>query len=99
MPPQRTAPTQRKISFSPLAQFTRDTPRQNRFVIQNYSQLERIDELIVNPPQTPRTPHAFTRPARPLNDDDIGIDDVEGKGEVKVEEEEVPIELSDTLTR
>ena len=81
MPPERVITAQRKISFAPLSQSTRSTPRRNVSSIQNYSNFERIDEIIQNPPKTPKSTAQNTQPQ---GDRDIEIED----GEEEEEEEE-----------
>jgi hypothetical protein len=50
MPLERVISKQRTISWGPISTPTHETPRRNRSTIQNYSQYERIDEPIQNPP-------------------------------------------------
>jgi hypothetical protein len=98
MPPQRPAPTQQRISFLPTPSNTfnpRGTPRRQRTTIENYAYPERIDELIINPPQTPRHPH----PPRLTVEDDVDIADGDDDKEEQEIEEELEIDQSRTPTR
>jgi uncharacterized UBP type Zn finger protein len=59
MPPQCVNSKQRTISWGNTSTPMRQTPsRSNRTLIQNYSQLERREVSIQNPPKTPKTPAA-----------------------------------------
>jgi hypothetical protein len=61
MPLERVISKQRTISWGPIGTPMRQIPRRNRSTIQNYSQYERIDELIQNPPRTPKTTTQLTQ--------------------------------------
>lgn len=98
MPPQRSVPTQRRISFAPTTPNLlnlRGTLRRNRNTIQNYAQLERINELIENPAPTPCHPH----PPRPTAEDDVDITDGDENEEEQEVEEDLLIDQSRTPTR
>jgi len=98
MPPQRSEPTQRRISFGPTTSNPlnpRGTPRRNRNTIQNYAQPERIDELIKNPLPTPRHPH----PPSPTAKDDVDMTDRDENEEEQEVKEELLIDQSRTPTR
>jgi hypothetical protein len=62
MPPQRVNSKQRTISWGNTSTPTRQTPScSSRTLIQSYSQLERREVSIQNPPKTPKTPAARTQ--------------------------------------
>ena len=101
MAPQRSPPVQRRISFLPTSENPlnpRGTPCRNRNTIQNYSQPERIDEIIKNPAATPHHPH----PPGPTVEDDVDMadedDDEEGQ-EIEEDEEDQEIEKNVSISQ
>ena len=95
-------PSQKTIPFAPIASSasqTRGTPRRNASTITNYARPERIDEIIQNPPQTPRAPARATQADTALEDTemDYGDEDDEEEQEEAQEGAEV-IEILDPDT-
>jgi hypothetical protein len=101
MASQRVPVSQQKLTFIPITSSTRQTPRRNLSLIQNYSQYERIDEPIVNPPKTPKTVLQATQ-ALSEGDEDVEIEDREEEDTIEIDEsssDEEVVQPSDTPTR
>lgn len=72
MPLERINPKQRTINQGIPATPTRQTPRTNRTIVENYSQLERVQFTPKNPPKTTITPPLNTQTQQ---DKDIEMQD------------------------
>ena len=101
MPLERIPAKQRMISFTSLSSSTRQTPHRNKLSIQNYSQIERIDEPIENPPKTPRVTTLATQDE---GDEDIEMADGDQGDDNDLESnaskvEEIEVQMSEILTR
>jgi hypothetical protein len=100
MPPIRTqSASQATLSFARLPS-ARSTPRRHKTTITNYRNLERIDEPIINPPQTPRYTQASQNEPETMEIDSLRTEDEFGDGENEGnDEEEVDIDTSGTPIR
>jgi hypothetical protein len=88
----------KRFHFAPLSSI-RQTPRRNRSSIQNYSQYERIDEPIQNPPRTPKT---TTHNTQAEEEEDVEMADKDQDSEQECgspSSEEIEVQPSETPTR
>ena len=104
MPPQHSERIQQHISFASMTSNplnSRGTPQRNWNTIQNYTQpLERIDEVIKNPPRA--TPHHLHPPRSTVEDaedEDVDMEDRDEDEQEQEVEEELAIDQSSTSMR
>jgi hypothetical protein len=96
MPPQRSIPKQKTLLFDPIATPIRQTPRTNRTIVPNYSQLVRVDEPIENPLKEQPPPQQLKADEDVEMDDGVQDDELDNVS-LSLSEEEIG--LADTPTR